>query len=57
MKSLTKKHQKSDENAKICYIGSKNLQDNMLRIKNIVKLATITIIQKNIVILHIAYVI
>ena len=34
----------------------KNLKINMLKIKNIVKLETIVIIQENIELLHIAYV-
>ena len=45
------------ENAKICYIYGENLKTNYLKAKNIVKLEIIVIIQGNIQVLHIAYVI
>ena len=55
MKSLTKEQQKSYENAKICYTSNKKLEDK--KIKNIVRLGTIVIIQGNIEVLHISYII
>ena len=57
MQSLTKKLQKSYENAKICYICKKNVKINMLKIKNVIKLDTIIIIQGNIEVLRMSYVI
>ena len=57
MKLLTKEQHKSDDNAKVCYICKKNLKINMWKIKTIVKLEIIVIIQGNIELLHIAYVI
>ena len=57
LKKTTKKTQKkSDENAKIWYIWKKNLEINMLKIKIIIKLGTITIIQGNIEMLHLAHI-
>ena len=52
MKLLTKEKQESFENAKICYICKEKFE-----IKNIVKLEIIVIIQGNIEVLCIAYVI
>ena len=57
MKLLTKEQQESYENAKICYICKENFEDNYDKIKNIVKLGTIAIIQVNIEMRHIGYVI
>ena len=57
MKLLTKDQQESYENAKICYICKKKLKMNMRKIKNIVKLAIIAIIQGSIKLLCKAYVI
>ena len=56
MKLLTKEQQKSYENAKICYICKKKYKMNILKMKNIVKLETISIMEWNIEVLHIAYV-
>ena len=49
MKMLTNEQQNSYQNSTICY--------NMLQIKNTVNLGTIVIIQENIEVLHIVYVI
>ena len=57
MNLLTKEQQELCENAKICYIYGENLKTNYLKNKNIVKLEIIVIIQGNIQVLHIAYVI
>ena len=57
IKPLTNEQQKSYQNAKICYVCKKKLKINMLKIKNIVKLATMLIIQVNIEVLNIAYII
>ena len=57
MKLLTKEQQESYENAKIWYICKENLKINIWKIKNIIKLEIIVIIQWNIEVLHIAYVI
>ena len=53
MKLLTNHQQKSYQNGKTCYICKKNLKINMLKIKNIVKLRTIAVIQGNIEVLRI----
>ena len=50
----TKNHIKNEKKVYIC---KKNLKVNMLKMKNIVKLETLVIIQVNIEVLHIAYVI
>ena len=57
MKLLTNEQQETYENTKICYICKKRLKMNVLKIKNIAKLQIIVIIQVNIEVLHIAYVI
>ena len=57
MKLLTKELQESYENAKIFYICQKNVKRNIGKIKNIVKLEIIVILQGNIEMPHIAYVI
>ena len=57
MKSLINEQQKSYQNGKICYIFLKRLQDKHAKDKNIVKLGTITIIQVNTEVLHMAFVI
>ena len=56
MKLLTIEQQKSDENAKMCYICREtfNSKINMLKISKIAKLATIVIMQVSIEVLHIA---
>ena len=57
MKLLTKEQQESYENAKICYICKEKFENKYLKDKNIVKLEIIVIIQGNIEVLRIAYVI
>ena len=57
VKLLTKEQQKSYENAKISYICKKKLKINMQKVKNILKLETIIIIQQNLEVLRITYVI
>ena len=58
LKLLTNEQQKSFTIAKFSYIcNKKKLNMNMLKMKNIVRLKLIVIIQGNIVVLHIAYVI
>ena len=52
-----KKQQESNKNATICYICKKNLKKDMRKIENISKLNIIAIIQVNIEILSIVYVI
>ena len=58
MKLLTNEQQKSYENSKICYYIylKETLKINMLKIKKNVKLGTIVIIQVNIEVHNIAYV-
>ena len=51
------KQQGSSENLKFCYICREKLKINMLNIKNIAKLGTNVIMQVNIELLHIEYVI
>ena len=57
MKSLPNVQQKSYENTNICYICKVNLKMNMLKTENILTLEIIVIIQVNIEVLCIAYVI
>ena len=59
MKLLTNGRKNLYQNSKICYISAimKNLKMDMLQIRNIVKLVIIVIIQENIEVLKIAYVI
>ena len=57
MKILTKEQQKSYENGKICYISKEKFENKYSKENNIVKLEIIVIIQGNIKLLHIAYVI
>ena len=57
MKLLTKEHQESYENAKICYICKEKIKNKCLKIKNIVKFEFIVIIQEDIEMPRIAYVI
>ena len=54
---LRKKQQESNKNATICYICKKNLKKDMRKIENIVKLKIIAIMQVNIEMLSIVYVI
>ena len=58
-KLLTKEQQKPHENAKICYISRERFEDKLLKTKiiHIVRLEIIVIMQGNIEVLHIAYVI
>ena len=57
MKILTKEQQKSYENGKICYISKEKFENKYSKENNIFKLEIIFIIQGNIKLLHIAYVI
>ena len=57
MKLITKELQKSYQNAKNCYICKENLRDKYAKDKNMVKLGIIVIIQGNIEVLCITYVI
>ena len=57
MKLLTKNQRISYLNPKICYICKTKFEDKSAKDKNIVKLGTIVIMQWNIEMLHIAYVI
>ena len=56
-KLLTNEQQKSYRNAKISYVCKENLKINMPKVKVIVKLGTIVIIQGTIEVLQIAFVI
>ena len=58
-KLLTKEQQKPHENAKICYISRERFEDKHLKTKiiHIVRLEIMVIMQGNIEVLHIAYVI
>ena len=55
MKLLIKEQYESAENSKICYICEEILKKKMRKIKNVVKLEIIVIIQGNIEGLRIAY--
>ena len=57
MKLLTKEQQESYENAKICYIGKKKFENKYLKDKKFLKLEIIVIIQGDIEMQHIIYVI
>ena len=57
MKLLTYEQQELYKSAKNCSISIKNFEDNMLKIKIIVNVQIIVIIQVNIEVLRIAYVI
>ena len=57
MTLLTKDQQGSYENTKICYICKKNLKMNIWKKKNVVQLEIIVIIQGNIEVLGMPYVI
>ena len=58
MKLLTKGQQESYENAIVCYIcKGKNCKINICKIKNIIKLEIVAIIQGNIEVLRKAFVI
>ena len=57
MKLSTNEQRKRYQYSKICYICKKRFEDKHAKGKNIVKLGTIVIIQENIDVLHIFYVI
>ena len=57
MNLSTKEQQESYENTKICYICKEKPENKYLKDKKYVKLEIIVIIQKNIEVLRIAYVI
>ena len=57
MKLLTKEQQESYENAKICYICNKKLENKYLEDKKYRKIKIIVILQGNIEVLCIAYII
>ena len=57
MKLLTKEHQESYENPKVCYICEETSEYKYLKDKRYHKLEIIVIVQGNIEVLHIAYVI
>ena len=57
IKFLTKEQQESYENAKNCYICKRKLKINIWKIRIIIKLEIIVIIQGSIEVLRIAYVI
>ena len=57
MKLLTKEQQESFENAKICHICKEKFENKYLKDTNTVKLKIIVIVQENIKVLHIAYMI
>ena len=57
MKLLTKEQHELFENGKICYICKENLKINIWKIINILKLEIIVILQGNIEVLCIAYII
>ena len=57
MKLLINEQQKLHEDVKNGYICKEKFEINMLKIKNIVKLGIIVVIQQNREVLHIAYII
>ena len=57
MKLLTKEQQESFENAKICHICKEKFENKYLKDTNTVKSEIIVIVQENIKVLHIAYMI
>ena len=57
MKLLTKGQQESFENAKVCHICKEKFENKYLKDTNTVKLEIIVIMQENIKVLHIAYMI
>ena len=57
MKLLTKGQQESFENAKICHICKEKFENKYLKDTNTVKLEIIVIMQENIKVLHVAYMI
>ena len=57
MKLITKELQKSYQNAKNCYICKEKLRDKYAKDKNMLKLGIFVIIQGNIEVLRIAYII
>ena len=57
MKLLIEEQQESFENAKTCYVCKEKSENKCVKNKNIVRLEVIVIIQGNIEVLHIAYLI
>ena len=57
MKLLIEEQQESYENAKTCYVCKEKSGNKYVKNKNIVRLEVIVIIQGNIEVLHIAYLI
>ena len=57
LKLLTKEQQESYANAKLCYICKEKLENENLKDKKYYKLGIIIIMQENLKVLHIAYVI
>ena len=56
MKLLTREQQESYENEKICYICKEWFGNKYVKDKNTKKLEIIAIIQRNLEVLHMAYV-
>ena len=57
MKLLTKEQQESNENAEICYICEVKLENKYVKDKKYCKVETIVVIQENINVLRMVYVI
>ena len=57
MKLLTKEQQESYENEKICYIYEEKLENKYVKDKKYCKVQTIVVIQENINVLRMVYVI
>ena len=57
MKLLTKQHQESYKHAKVCYICKEKIENKFMKDKSYCKVRGHAIIQRNVDVLHIAYVI
>ena len=57
MKLLTKEQQESNENAEICYICEEKLENKYVKDKKYCKVEIIVVIQENINVLRMVYVI
>ena len=57
MKLLTKEQQESNENVEICYICEVKLENKYVKDKKYCKVETIVVIQENINVLRMVYVI
>ena len=57
MKLLTKEQQESNENAEICYICEEKLENKYVKDKKYCKVKIIVVIQENINVLRMVYVI